>query len=196
MSEAERLGRAAAFAARAHSGQTRKSSGVPYVCHPLGVASLVIEHGGDLEQAIAGLLHDVLEDTPVTAEELSEAFGLRVLRIVEGCSDTFPGDTPEAKAPWQQRKQRFLEGLAELPPETLLVIACDKLHNLRAWVGALRLQGRQALRGFKGSPAEQVAYYEEALRQLEGRVPVGLAFELGGQVEQLSELLLGDALPG
>ena len=84
----QRLADALDFAVRAHGDQVRKGTQIPYVSHLLGVAALVFEGGGDEELAIAGLLHDVLEDTSASWGQLEEAFGTRVAHIVEACSDT------------------------------------------------------------------------------------------------------------
>src|SRR5437762_772952 len=97
----ERFDRAMARAAELHRGQMRKASNVPYISHPMAVAALVLEHMGTEAQAIAALLHDVLEDTPFTEAELRTEFGGDVADIVVACSDTMDHD---AKAPWRQRE--------------------------------------------------------------------------------------------
>jgi (p)ppGpp synthase/HD superfamily hydrolase len=102
-----RIAEAVDFAVRAHGAQVRKGTGIPYVSHLLGVAGLVFEGGGDEDQVIAGLLHDVLEDTPATEAQLEAAFGDRVARIVKECSDTLT----KPKPPALERKQRYLEHL-------------------------------------------------------------------------------------
>src|SRR5450755_3341272 len=91
------------FAARKHRTQVRKGSEVPYVGHLLGVCSLVIEDGGSEDEAIAALLHDVVEDQggePVL-EEVRAHFGEQVAAIVLACSDT----TVDPKPPWRERKE-------------------------------------------------------------------------------------------
>src|ERR1700742_1058831 len=99
-----RLHAALDYAAEAHQAQARKGTAIPYLSHVLGVASLVIEHGGDEDQAIAGLLHDVLEDCgPEHASVIRRDFGERVLSIVESCTDGVP-DAQGNKAPWRERK--------------------------------------------------------------------------------------------
>lgn len=138
----QRLAAALDFAVRAHGDQERKGTKIPYVSHLLGVAALVFEGGGDEELAIAGLLHDVLEDTSASSGQLEEAFGTRVTHIVEACSDTQEKPKPPARA----RKERYLEHLQTADPDTLLVSLADKLHNARTlllefpywWPGCLR----------------------------------------------------------
>ncbi|MBI4618393.1 MAG: HD domain-containing protein [Planctomycetes bacterium] len=186
------LARALAFAARAHAGQKRKGTEVPYLSHLLAVAALVVEHGGDTDQAIAALLHDSIEDCEgVTAESLAEAFGARVARIVADCTDTGPGDRPGAKSPWKERKLRYLDHLASALPESLLVSACDKRHNLADLVRDVRSQGKGYLSRFSASPAEQVWYFEGVLKRVRDRVPPRLAREIEELAQEFRSLVGG-----
>ena len=94
------------FAAAKHKNQVRKGSNAPYISHLMGVASLVLEHGGDEDEAIGALLHDVIEDQDVTAPELEEKFGLRVAEIVEGCTDGVPDESGQ-KPPWRAQRSLY-----------------------------------------------------------------------------------------
>src|ERR1035438_9577292 len=123
-----RMADAVEFAVRAHGDQVRKGTTIPYVSHLLGVAALVLEGGGDEDLAIAGLLHDVLEDTSATAAKVEEAFGPRVAAVVEGCSDT----QEKPKPPALERKQLYLEHLEQEDADPLPVSLADKLHNARS----------------------------------------------------------------
>jgi (p)ppGpp synthase/HD superfamily hydrolase len=104
------VGRALAFALEKHAGQTRKGRDAPYASHPVRVAGLVLEHGGDAVQVAVGLLHDVIEDCGVEDAELERRFGAEVARAVRALSDVLEGDSPEKKAPWRERKTRFVAG--------------------------------------------------------------------------------------
>jgi (p)ppGpp synthase/HD superfamily hydrolase len=126
-----RYAEAVAYATDAHAGQVRKGTDIPYITHPIAVSSLVIEHGGDEDQAIAALLHDVIEDCGKTVDEIAGLFGGRVAGIVEHCTDGVPDETG-CKRPWQERKEAYLRRLGDADYDTLLVSACDKLHNARA----------------------------------------------------------------
>src|SRR3984893_16755016 len=126
-----RYAEAVAYATDAHAGQVRKGTDIPYISHPIAVSSLVIEHGGDEDQAIAGLLHDVIEDCGKTVDEIAGLFGSRVAGIVEHCTDGIPDETGR-KPPWRERKEAYLSRLGDGNYDTLLVSACDKLHNARA----------------------------------------------------------------
>lgn len=87
----ERIAKALAFAVEAHDGQKRKGTDIPYIAHPLGVASIALEHGADEEQAMAALLHDAVEDGGSQyAARIQKQFGNRVATIVEGCTDGVP----------------------------------------------------------------------------------------------------------
>ena len=117
----------------AHDGVTRKGTAIPYLAHVLAVSALVLEHGGDEDQAIAALLHDVAEDSGGRArlDEIRERFGGDVSDIVAACSDSLAED-PTAKRPWWDRKVAYIAHLADAPPHALLVSAADKLHNATA----------------------------------------------------------------
>ena len=121
-----RFSDALVYAANLHAAQTRKVSGEPYLAHLLGAAAIVLDYGGDEDEAIAALLHDAIEDQggPAARAEILRRFGERVAAIVEGCTDTdaFP------KPPWRQRKEAFLERLRTAAPSVRLVVAADKLH--------------------------------------------------------------------
>lgn len=155
------------YAARAHDGQFRKGTAIPYVAHLLGVSSLVLDHGGDEEQAIAGLLHDVVEDCGAAHEErLRSLFGDRVADIVMACTDGSQElksreMTPAEKAAdWRMRKERYVAHLADAPRDALLVSCCDKLHNARAIVSDLEGEAGHGVFGrFKAGPAGTLWYY-------------------------------------
>ena len=137
----ERFTHAVDHARVAHAAQVRKGSNIPYLYHLLGVASLVMEFGGNEDQAIAGLLHDTIEDCGAEHEQLIRTqFGDAVADIVVACTDgTAEGksslvDAEAKKRDWMQRKLTYLAHLADAPDAILLVSACDKLHNARAIV--------------------------------------------------------------
>lgn len=183
-----RLAGALGVALRAHGDQTRKGKQVPYVSHLLQVAGLVLEHGGDFDQAIAGLLHDTLEDCEdVDAETLRREFGPEVTRIVEHCSDLLEGDTPAEKSPWLARKRRYLGELRRADERTRLVAACDKLHNLRTLVADLHAEGAETLSRFSASPEQTRWYYEQVREALGGDLDGRLLGEFDALLRDLGE---------
>ncbi|MBA3547176.1 MAG: bifunctional (p)ppGpp synthetase/guanosine-3',5'-bis(diphosphate) 3'-pyrophosphohydrolase [Nannocystis sp.] len=182
------LSKALAFALVAHGGQTRKGSSVPYVSHLLQVSGLVLEHNGDPEQACAALLHDVVEDTPVTLAQVAEAFGPGVAAIVADCTDTMEGDAPGAKRPWLERKHRYVAQLAQVPQRSALVVGCDKLHNMRSLVGDLETHGPAVLSRFNAPPESQRWLHGALLGALNDRVPGRLHAELRDLSERYAAL--------
>lgn len=119
-------------AAHLHADQTKNGTTVPYIAHLLGVASIALQHGADEDEAIAALLHDAIEDAPSQLGPswvrgwIQFRFGARVLRIVEGCTDSDASPAP----PWLERKVAYVAHLqSESDPSVVLVSAADKLHN-------------------------------------------------------------------
>jgi (p)ppGpp synthase/HD superfamily hydrolase len=188
----ERFGQALLFAFELHNGQQRKGSQTPYIAHLLGVASLVLEDGGDEDEAIAALLHDAPEDQGgrETLEQIRIRFGERVAEIVDGCTDTY--DIP--KPPWRQRKDDYLAHLRTASPSVWRVSLADKLHNARTILVDLHnLRGQVWLR-FNGGKAGSLWYYrtlvqifQELYRLGLDRSPmVAMLDEVVTQIEQLA----------
>jgi hypothetical protein len=125
------------------------------------VAGLVLEHGGDAVQVAVALLHDVIEDCGVVDAELERRFGAEVAHAVRALSDVLEGDTPDRKAPWRERKTRFVARIADIDARARLVAACDKLDNLSAIVADLETEGHATLERFTGKPRQIRWYYEE-----------------------------------
>jgi (p)ppGpp synthase/HD superfamily hydrolase len=149
--------RAFQFAAEKHSGQTRKASTIPYIAHLMGVASLVLEAGGDEDLAIAALLHDVVEDcggSPIL-KEVRRRFGSRVAKVVDGCTDA---DT-DPKPPWRERKEKYIAHLKTADADTRLVSAADKLNNVRSIVSDYRAIGESVWSRFNGGREGTLWYY-------------------------------------
>ena len=175
-----------------HDGQVRKGSGVPYVSHLLAVASLVLEAGGDEEQAIAAMLHDAVEDRPDLAspEAIREEFGDRVADIVVECSDREHGveGTPDN---WRSRKEDYVRSLSAASRDALLVSCADKLHNARSLLRDL-VQEKEAVwdRFNQTDPAEQLWYYRALAELFAERIrkPAWLPEELHRTVEDIAAL--------
>lgn len=156
-----RFVRAFTFAAEKHKGQTRKASTIPYITHLMGVASLVLEAGGDEDLAIGALLHDVVEDcggAPML-KEVRRRFGKRVAKVVDGCTDadTYP------KPPWRERKEKYLRHLKSADADTKLVSAADKLNNVRSILSDYRVIGESVWSRFNGGRDGTLWYYRALL---------------------------------
>ena len=184
----ERFDRALAFARDVHAGQTRKGTGIPYFSHPLAVASLVLEYEGDEDEAIAGLLHDAIEDGGAhLAPRIESLFGPRVLSVVRECSDAEPA-AGEEKPPWKERKLAYVTSLRHKSPSALLVTACDKLHNLTAIVRDYRTQGDRLWDRFTASAEQTRWYYGEMTERLVA-LDVRPAPDLALKLDELDRLL-------
>jgi GTP pyrophosphokinase len=175
--------RAFSFAARKHAGQTRKASTIPYVAHLMGVASLVLEFGGDEDLAIAALLHDVVEDcggAPLL-KEVRRRFGRRVAKIVDGCtdSDSYP------KPPWRERKETYIRHLKSADAETRLVSAADKLNNVRSILSDYREVGESVWARFNGGRDGTLWYYRALLEEFRRPRPNRLIRELELAIREL-----------
>lgn len=182
-----RFEEALVFAARLHARQKRKGTGVPYVSHLLGVASLVLENGGDEDGAIAALLHDAVEDQGgrPTLDEIRRRFGDRVAAIVLGCTDT---DTVP-KPPWRQRKEAYIAHVRHAPLEVRRVSAADKVHNARAILADLRQDGVAVWSRFTADRAGVLWYYRSLVTAFLETDVGFLAEELDrivGEIERLS----------
>ena len=149
------------MATQLHRYQVRKSSNIPYISHLLSVAALVLEDGGDEDEAIAALLHDAVEDQGgiKTRAVIMNQFGKRVVEIVDGCTE--PYSLP--KPPWHQRKLHYLEQLIQASPSVLRVSIADKLHNARSIVANFHCQGDSVWKKFTGGYEGTVWFYDHLL---------------------------------
>ena len=125
------LDRAILFAVRAHAGTERRGKGFPYIVHPMEAVSIVATMTADQELLAAAALHDTVEDTDVTVEQLAAAFGPRVAKLVEEESDAFVEGLSEAES-WHTRKQAAIDRLSRASREAKMVALGDKLSNMRA----------------------------------------------------------------
>jgi (p)ppGpp synthase/HD superfamily hydrolase len=156
---------ALAFACELHRDHHRKGTEIPYLSHLIAVSSLVLEHTDPRHPhyeslAIAALLHDAIEDRPhggKTRDDILAKFGPDVLAVVEACSDSDGLD----KAPWRERKERYLAHLPEAAPVVMLVSAADKLHNARAILADYRQHGDDLWQRFNGGKDGSLWYYRE-----------------------------------
>lgn len=180
-----RFAEAVRFALAAHGDQLRKGSPVPYITHPVAVAGILAQYGCPEPLVLAAVLHDVLEDTPVTAPELQARFGARVTRLVQAVTEVKRRDG--RPVPWEERKSGQLEHLRRgAEAEVVLLKAADVLHNVASIVRDLRLRGPATWDRFRRGAGDQLRYYRavvEAVTERLGDHP--LAVELREQVELL-----------
>lgn len=152
-----RFEQALVLANQLHYTQIRKGSGVPYVSHLLSVAALVLEDGGDEDEAIAALLHDAVEDQggAATREIILQLFGERVTSIIDGCTEC----DIQPKPPWRDRKLLYLEKMRHASPSVFRVSMADKLHNIRSILADWEREGDEVWLKFKGGKEGTLWFY-------------------------------------
>ena len=186
----ERFERALVMAHRLHAHQRRKGSGIPYISHLLAVCSLVLEAGGNEDEAIAALLHDAAEDQGgrATLEKIEHAFGRSVAEIVRGCSDHIDGEG-RRRLPWRERKECYLQHLLQAPASTLIVSLADKTHNASAILADYRRIGGALWERFAGK-RDGVLWYYRALVETYERAPALQADDrLSPMLKRLEEIV-------
>jgi (p)ppGpp synthase/HD superfamily hydrolase len=174
------------YANRLHAGQLRKGSRVLYISHLLAVTALVLEDGGDEDQAIAALLHDAVEDQGglETLAEIRRRFGGRVANIVDGCTDTYE----QPKPAWRPRKVAYLQHLREACADVRRVSLADKLHNARSILMDLRRDGEMTWERFNGGKEGTLWYYHSLVEIFQQADPNPMVTELASVVERIEEL--------
>ena len=202
----ERYDRALVFASELHRDQRRRGAGIPYLTHLLSVSALVLEHGGDEDQAIAGLLHDALEDQADNhnggreglAAQIADRFGPAVLEIVESCTDDsrYRTDAPDREQrihSWRLRKQAYIRHLGQAGLPALRVSCADKVHNARTLLLDYRRFGESLWARFHADTRDLqlwyygalVAAFENRLREVRDPGLIVLTGELAATVQAL-----------
>ena len=171
------------FAARAHVGQVRKGTDIPYIAHPAAIGVSLARAGCDDEVVAAGILHDTVEDTEVTLQELRARFGERVASIVEGCSE------PDRWRTWEERKEHTLAYLPSAPIEVRMVSLVDKLYNAQSILRGARSGDVDLWSRFKRGREQQEWYYRGLVAALctvgDGEEALPFCEEFRGVVEEL-----------
>ena len=182
----ERFEKAFEYAFELHQTQgrqSRKGKDTPYIAHLMAVCAIVLEYGGDEEEAIAALLHDAVEDQGgrATLEAIRINFGERVAGIVLECSDS-EGDP---KPPWKQRKQTYIDHIPHMSAGARIVSLADKIHNSRSVLNDYRREGESTWARFKGKRDGTLWYYAELARKFMEVKPDPMAQELRRIVDSL-----------
>ena len=152
------------FAAKAHDGMRRKKSESPYILHPMEAAVIVGTMTDDQNLIAAAALHDVVEDTQVTIEEVEAKFGKRVRQLVSAETEDKREHLPP-DATWRIRKEESLEVLRTAEDEAVLMVWLgDKLANMRAIYRDFKVEGHAMWQRFnQKDPEEQVWYYRSII---------------------------------
>ena len=176
------------FAAAAHRGQYRKGTMIPYLLHPLSVARTVIEAGCPEHVVAAAILHDIVEDTSHTVEEIRGRFGGRVAELVEACSE--PNHRQDC---WEARKQHTVDLLAATTDQELLMVAvADKLDNIGSVRDDLALRGELTWKRFNRGRDQQAWYYRALSGAFSRRMETGAGRRLARLFEEEVRLVFGD----
>jgi (p)ppGpp synthase/HD superfamily hydrolase len=184
----QRFVEALRYAAELHQFQRRKGKGQPYVGHLLGVAAIVIQHGGGEDQVIAALLHDAVEDQGglPRLDEIREKFGEQVARIVDGCTDSY--EARGEKRAWAERKRAYIERVAKENADVRLVSAADKLANAREILADYRVEGDEVFKRFQGRKDGTLGYYRQLVDVFRKAGTSALVEELERVVSELEKL--------
>ncbi|MDI6872063.1 MAG: HD domain-containing protein [Bacillota bacterium] len=181
----ELYSRALLFAEQAHRGQVRKGSEVPYITHPVGVSTILAQYECGEDVVAAGLLHDVLEDTGATREDLELRFGSRIAGLVAGVTEEKVRGSE--KVSWEERKKRAIEHLEGADIEVVALKAADALDNVWSILRDYGVVGEAVWKRFKRGRELQLDYYRRLagviFRRLAGHP---LARELSRAVAELA----------
>lgn len=165
MNHTPQIKRAIQFAARKHHGQFRKErEPLPYITHLFSVALLVAEDGAEDDVVTAALLHDVIEDTPTSREEVAEAFNERVALLVQSVSE------PKGEA-WRERKESYLATLRNAPVEAVVISLADKIDNIESKIEAHEREGDRIHDSWRQPKEEYLWFHGEVLAIGRERLP-------------------------
>jgi (p)ppGpp synthase/HD superfamily hydrolase len=172
-----------------HKDQVRKGSvPIPYVSHLCAVAMIVSDYTKDEDAVISALLHDTLEDTDYTAEELQEDFGGTVREIVEALTE--PKDEATQKLSWKEQKQLYAKQLRKAPQIALIVAAADKIHNMRAIVEEYYDDHVRFLADFGGTLEDRMLMYQDISNAINRGLKSDIIHEFNHVFEEYKNFLV------
>jgi len=157
------IDKAVVFCLKSHNGQCRKGTDIPYAIHPLNVGMILTKFNCPEELIIAGLLHDCIEDTAVSFEDIKREFNERIANLVRDCSEKDKSDT------WTNRKRHTIEHLKTASDDACIVSCADKQHNLISLINDYKANGESLWRRFNASKEDQVWYYTSLGEVFTGR---------------------------
>ena len=156
----ELLNKAIIYAVEKHAGQLRKGTQIPYIVHPMEVLALLNEMRADMTVIIAGVLHDTVEDTSATIDDIIREFGEDVAELVGN-------HTEDKSKTWFQRKSQGLRELAEGSFDLKCLVLADKLSNVRNMYRDYMIEGDEYWDRFNAPFEKQAWYYNSAVKALE-----------------------------
>src|SRR4051794_27195355 len=173
-------------ASKSHEGQYRKNTDIPYITHPVAVGMMLLKAGYSEEIVAAGILHDTVEDTPLTLKDLKKEFGANIAEMVEGSSE------PDKSLPWKNRKEHTIEFLKTASEEIRAVVCADKLHNIRSIIRDYKKMGEEVWKKFNAGREQQKWYYTNVVESLGTQSTFDLLKELRNEVDRLFEEMSKD----
>jgi (p)ppGpp synthase/HD superfamily hydrolase len=173
-------------ASKSHEGQYRKNTDIPYITHPVSVGMMLLKAGYSEEVIAAGILHDIVEDTTLTLEDIENEFGAKIAKIVEGSSE------PDKSLPWKNRKEHTIEFLKTASEEIRAVVCADKLHNIRSIIRDYQQIGEEVWKKFNAGREQQKWYYTNVVESLGTQSTFDLFKELRNEVDRLFEEMSKD----
>lgn len=172
-----------------HRDQVRKGIvGIPYVSHLIAVAFIVTDYTESEDAFIGALLHDTLEDTDYTEDELREDFGESVCTIVRSLSE--PQDTEDRTYTWQERKKVYATQLQNASESALIIAAADKIHNMRTTVEDYYHDHKRFICDFGGSLNERALMYQDISNILNRRLTSGIVSEFNHVYTEYKNFIL------
>lgn len=167
------------YAFKAHRGMTRKGTNIPYITHPLEVMTILMVEGFSETLQIAGLLHDTIEDTSITDEQLTRLFGSEVAYLVDSVSE-------DKSLPWEERKAHTIESLRMLSYESKALLLADKLANLRSIHRDYHVIGDLVYSRFNRGKEQQLHYYQAIIDAMDDFIGLSMDFEYRRLLRELN----------
>lgn len=181
MTKLDLIEKAARIAVIAHKEQKRKTDDLPYIVHPCMVALKLAKYNFSDTTVAAALVHDVLEDTNVSADELGEALGSEIVEIVSTLSE-------DKSLPWEERKKKYVEAVRRGSDEVKAISAADKIHNLESVLAAYEEQGEEVWKKFNRGKEKKLWFENEMLRMFKETWTHPLVDEYEALVEKMKRL--------
>jgi (p)ppGpp synthase/HD superfamily hydrolase len=167
------------YAYEKHQGDLRKNTKIPYIVHPLDVASILLKERNNSnisdELIVAGLLHDVFEDTDTSLDEIEEKFGNKVMILVKAASEPEKHKVEskeEKKQSWKARKTHTIESIKKETKEAKLLSCADKLSNLRDMINDIFIDDKNFWKRFNASKEEIKWYYQSMLKSYSSEISI------------------------
>lgn len=155
-----KIQKAISTAITAHQGQKRKGKEIPYIIHPLSVGLILAKTGASEDIIVAGILHDTIEDTELTKEDLETEFGIDVSNIVNDVTEQ------DKSLPWEERKRLALEHIKHMQKDSILVKSADVLHNMIDQISDYEKEGDKMFLRFNAPKEKQLLRYTKLIHEI------------------------------